>query len=175
MRFCRQAAGPWVAAVVDADSDAFTLWLAEYVDGPSLATAVESGGPFPPGPARALGRGLALAAVHGAGLAHRDLKPSNVLLDGGRSRLIDFGISRAVDGSRITNTGAIIGTPAFLSPEQIAGADVGNASDVFSLGSVLVYAPTGRTPFGDHPPVVLMMWIARHELDLDGVPDLIRD
>jgi serine/threonine protein kinase len=114
MRFCRQAAGPWVAAVVDADPDAFTLWLAEYVDGPSLATAVESGGPFPPGPARALGRGLALAAVHGAGLAHRDLKPSNVLLDGGRPPLIDFGISRAIDGTRITNTGAIIGTPACL-------------------------------------------------------------
>jgi eukaryotic-like serine/threonine-protein kinase len=173
----RRVTGPWVAAVVDADPDARVPWLAtQYVRGPSLSGAVEAHGPLPPGTAHVIAHGLAigLAAVHAAGLVHRDLKPSNVLLGSDHPRLIDFGISRAVDGTRMTSTGMVVGTPAYMSPEQIAGADVGPASDVFSLGSVLSYAATGSSPFGDHPPVVLMMRISGHEPDLDGVPDVLR-
>jgi outer membrane protein assembly factor BamB len=173
----RTVTGPWVAAVVDADPDARTPWLAtQYVRGPSLAATVQADGPLPAAAVQALAHGLAnaLAAVHAAGLVHRDLKPSNVLLGGDHPRLIDFGISRAIDGTQVTSTGVVVGTPAFMSPEQIAGEDVGPASDVFSLGSVLTYAATGRSPFGDHPPLVLMMRISGHEPDLDGVPDVLR-
>ncbi|TWF78500.1 serine/threonine protein kinase [Pseudonocardia hierapolitana] len=173
-----RVAGPWVAAVVDADPDAELPWLAtQYVRGPDLGTVVEEVGPLPAGTVHALAHGLTLAlgAVHDGGLVHRDLKPSNVLLDTDHPRLIDFGISRAVDGTRVTSTGVVIGTPAFMSPEQIAGEDVGPASDVFSLGSVLFFAATGRSPFGDVAPVVLMLRITRDEPDLDGLPDALRD
>lgn len=173
----RRVTGPWVAAVVDADPDARVPWLAtQYVRGPSLSAAVDAHGPLPVGQAHLLAHGLAagLAAVHEAGLVHRDLKPSNVLLGTDNPRLIDFGISRAVDDTRVTSTGMVVGTPAYMSPEQIAGEDVGPASDVFSLGSVLAYAATGRSPFGEHPPVVLMMRISGHEPDLDGLPDVLR-
>ncbi|GAA0920420.1 protein kinase domain-containing protein [Pseudonocardia zijingensis] len=173
----RTVTGPWVAAVVDADPDARTPWLAtQYVHGPSLDAAVRSDGPLPAGEVHALAHGLAraLAVVHDAGLVHRDLKPSNVLLGSDHPRLIDFGISRAIDATQVTSTGVVVGTPAFMSPEQIAGEDVGPASDVFSLGSVLVFAATGHNPFGDHPPLALMMRISGHEPDLDGVPDDLR-
>jgi outer membrane protein assembly factor BamB len=173
----RAVTGPWVAAVVDADPDAGTPWLAtQYVRGPSLGAAVQACGPLPTGTVHVLAHGLAVAlsAVHDAGLVHRDLKPSNVLLGTDHPRLIDFGISRAIDATQVTSTGVVVGTPAFMSPEQIAGAEVGPASDVFSLGSVLAFATTGRSPFGDHAPLVLMMRISGQEPDLDAVPDVLR-
>jgi len=173
----RRVTGPWVAAVVDADPDAPEPWLAtEYVPGPSLDAAVTAAGSLPEATVRVLAHGLAaaLGAIHEAGVVHRDVKPSNVLLDADHPRLIDFGISRAVDGTRMTSTGVVIGTPAFMSPEQIAGAEVSAASDVFSLGSVLVYAATGRGPFGELAPVVLMLRISQHEPDLTGVPEALR-
>jgi outer membrane protein assembly factor BamB len=173
----RRVTGRWVAAVVDADPDARAPWLAtEYVPGPSLDAAVTAAGPLPEVTVRALAHGLAaaLGAIHQAGVVHRDVKPSNVLLDADHPRLIDFGISRAIDGTRMTSTGVVIGTPAFMSPEQIAGAEAGAASDVFSLGSVLVYAATGRGPFGDLAPVVLMLRISQHDPDLTGVPEALR-
>jgi len=169
--------GPGIAAVVDADAEAELPWLAsQYVPGPSLEKAVRSSGPLPEAAVRDLGRGLALAlaAIHAAGLVHRDVKPSNVLLEDAGPRLIDFGISRAVDGTRMTSTGLVIGTPAFMSPEQISGEGTGPESDVFSLGSVLFYAATGCGPFGDLEPVVLMLRISQHEPDLTGVPEGMR-
>jgi outer membrane protein assembly factor BamB len=172
-----QVTGPWVAAVVDADLDAEHPWLAtQYVAGPTLLRAVSESGPLVPERVRALGHGLALAlgAIHGRGLVHRDLKPSNVLLDGDRPRLIDFGISRAIDGTRMTSTGMVIGTPAFMSPEQISDAEVGSASDVFSLGSVLYFAATGQGPFGEATPVVLLLRISRDEPALGAVPETLR-
>jgi outer membrane protein assembly factor BamB len=173
----RKVTGPWVAAVVDADPEAERPWLAtQYVPGRTLQQAISDSGPFPPEQVRTLALGLAsaLGAIHDAGVVHRDLKPSNVLLDGDRPRLIDFGISRAVDGTRMTSTGVVIGTPAFMSPEQISGEDVGPASDVFSMGSVLYFAATGQGPFGEVTPVVLMLRISREEPVLDGVPEFLR-
>lgn len=173
----RRVTGPWVAAVVDADPDAELPWLAtQYVPGPTLGTAVDEVGPLPARTVHTLAHGLthALSAVHDAGLVHRDLKPSNVLLDADHPRLIDFGISRAVDGTRVTSTGVVVGTPAFMSPEQIAGEDVGPASDMFSLGAVLFFAATGRSPFGDAAPVALMLRITRDEPDVGGLPHMLR-
>lgn len=169
----RSVSGPWVAAILDADPAATVPWLAtEYVPGPGLDRAVDQLGPLPEPVVHTIAAALAraLAGIHEVGLVHRDVKPSNVLLGADRPRLIDFGISRAVEGTQMTTTGMVVGTPAFMSPEQAIGDDVGTASDVFSLGGVIVHALTGQAPFGDAAPVVLLMRIADREPDLSAVP-----
>jgi eukaryotic-like serine/threonine-protein kinase len=156
-RFAREVAaartvsGLFTAAVVDADVSGPVPWLATaYVAGPSLADAVGGQGPLPVTSVLALAAGLVegLAAIHAAGVVHRDLKPENVLLADDGPRLIDFGISRAAQTSRLTQTGMVLGSPGFMSPEQAEGGAVGPASDVFSLGAVLTFAATGEGPFG---------------------------
>jgi len=174
--------GPYTAPVVDADRDGPVPWLATaYVLGPSLTEAVATHGPLPTEAVRALGTGLAqaLAAVHGAGLVHRDLKPSNVLLAADGPRVIDFGIARALDGDRMTSTGVVVGSPGFMCPEQAAGGRMGPAGDVFSLGSVLVFAATGAGPFepAEEPTPsvpVLLYRIVHGEPDLSALPAELR-
>ncbi|MER0244446.1 serine/threonine-protein kinase, partial [Streptomyces sp. HSW2009] len=156
----RQVGGAWTAPVLDADPDAPVPWVATgYVAGPSLTQAVEEFGPLPESCVRALGASLAeaLVAVHGLGLVHRDVKPSNVLLALDGPRLIDFGIARAIEGTAsLTSTGVSIGSPGYMSPEQILGRGATAAADVFSLGAVLAYAATGRPPFpGDSSAALL--------------------
>ncbi|MFC4035025.1 protein kinase [Streptomyces polygonati] len=127
------------------------LWMAtSYVPGLSLADAVLRCGPLPAPLVRRLAYeiGQALTAIAAVGIVHRDLKPSNVLLGADGARVIDFGVAHTTDGSALTMTGQHLGTPAFMSPEQADGREVGTASDVFSLGSVLALAATGSTPFG---------------------------
>ncbi|WP_051580253.1 serine/threonine-protein kinase [Pseudonocardia acaciae] len=169
---------PWTVALVDADPDARRPWLAtEYVPGPSLARAVSEAGPLPERAVGVLASRLAdaLAGLHSAGLVHRDVKPSNVMLGMDGPRLLDFGIARAVDASRITRTGLAVGTPAFMSPEQAGGAEGGPASDVFSLASVLTFAATGRGPFGTGGnPVAVLMKVTRGEPELTGLPAALR-
>ncbi|WP_414940293.1 serine/threonine-protein kinase [Amycolatopsis sp. cmx-11-51] len=147
----RLVSGAYTAPVMDADPNAPTPWLASvFVPGPSLSEAVTAGGPLPPMAVRHLAAGLALALgdIHRAGLIHRDLKPSNVILTGDGPRVIDFGIARAVEGdSELTHTGAIIGSPGFMSPEQAEGKPLTPASDLFSFGALLVMAATGANPF----------------------------
>ncbi len=183
----RRVGDRWTAPFLDADTDAATPWVATgYVAGPDLHSVVtKEHGPLPAYSVRALANGLAhaLQAIHGAALVHRDLKPSNVLLTIDGPRVIDFGIARALDsvadGVR-THTGAVIGSPGFMSPEQVRGHRLTPASDVFCLGSVLAYAATGQMPFGtaDSGVHALMFRIAEAEPDLDGVPtgvvDLVR-
>ncbi|WP_327171372.1 protein kinase [Streptomyces sp. NBC_01336] len=156
-RFAREAVaaarvnGAFTAGVVDADPDGFPAWLATvYVPGVSLGEAIAGHGPWPTKSVLALGAGLAeaLEAIHAAGVVHRDLKPSNVLLAVDGPRVIDFGISVAVEASALTSTGMAIGTPGFMSPEQLTGDPIGPASDVFALGAVLTYTATGVGPFG---------------------------
>jgi eukaryotic-like serine/threonine-protein kinase len=147
----RKVGGPFTAAVIDADLDGPQPWLATaYIPGPSLADAVATDGPLPTDSVLALAAGLTegLGAIHAAGVVHRDLKPSNVLLAEDGPRVIDFGISRAAEASTLTSTGQVIGSAGFMSPEQAEGHQVGLASDVFSLGAVLVFAATGEGPFG---------------------------
>src|SRR6202042_1551291 len=132
----KNVSGIYTAAVVDADADTDLPWMATvYVPGPSLTDAVEDNGPLPVKSVLALAAGLAeaLQAIHRAGLVHRDLKPSNVLLATDGPRVIDFGISLALERSTATTTGMVLGSPGFMSPEQAMGEQVGQPSDVFSL------------------------------------------
>ncbi len=185
-RFRREVAaaqsvdGAYTAPVVDADRDSATPWLATaYVLGPSLTEAVAGYGPLPEHTVRALGAVLAeaLRAIHGAGLIHRDLKPSNVLLAADGPRVIDFGIARALDGAGValTSTGVVVGSPGFMSPEQASGGKVGPEGDVFSLGSVLAFAATGRGPFGHESAASLLYRVVHEPAELDQVPDALRE
>ncbi|MFF3327000.1 serine/threonine protein kinase [Streptomyces sp. NPDC002889] len=183
LRFAREVAaarrvnGVFTAGVVDADPDADPPWLATaYVPGLSLDVAVARSGAWPEGPVTSLAAGLAeaLEAIHAAGLVHRDLKPSNVLLASDGPRVIDFGISIASEVSAITRTGAVIGTPGFMSPEQLTGRHVGPASDVFALGAVLAFTASGTGPFGTGSAQGLMFRIVYSEPDLAAVPPGLR-
>nr|WP_262403598.1 serine/threonine-protein kinase [Actinomadura sp. CNU-125] len=174
----RRVTGAFTAAVVDADPGGDPPWLAtEYVPGMSLDAAVAAHGAWPERSVLALGAALAeaLGAVHGAGVVHRDLKPSNVLLAPDGPRLIDFGISLAAEGTRLTVTGASVGTPGFMSPEQLRGRTVGPASDVFALGAVLAHAATGDGPFGRGSAHGLNYRVVHEEPDLSGVPSGLAD
>ncbi|MGC0375675.1 outer membrane protein assembly factor BamB [Streptomyces sp. SAI-229] len=175
VEIAKAVSGRYTAPVVDADPDASLPWLAtSYVLGPDLTDVVAGHGALPERTVRALAVGLAAALqeVHAAGLIHRDLKPSNVLLAADGPRVIDFGIARAVDGSRMTQTGVVVGSPGYMSPEQAQGKDVGTAGDVFSLGAVLAFAATGRGAYGDGASshAALLYQIVHGEPDLTGVP-----
>jgi serine/threonine protein kinase len=170
----RRVGGFHTAQLVDADPQADPPWMVTaYIDGPSLEDAVNSGGPLPPDRVRALGAGLAegLAAIHACGLVHRDLKPGNVILAGDGPRIIDFGIARTAGQPGLTATGALVGTLAFMSPEQIGGTPAGPASDVFSLGCVLAFAATGRAPFGGDLAAAIIHHILTQPPDLAGLAD----
>ncbi|CAO5250925.1 serine/threonine-protein kinase [Frankia sp. AgKG'84/4] len=169
----RLVSGAFTAPVVDADPDATSPWLAtQYVPGPSLHEAVAQAGPFALNVLRRLAAGLleALIAVHRAGLVHRDLKPSNVLLAADGPRVIDFGIARAADHTELTRSGDIVGTAAYMSPEQANGLEAGPGADVFALGAVLAFAATGRSPFGHGTPAGVLFRVVHGEPDLTGVP-----
>ncbi|MET8570421.1 protein kinase [Streptomyces sp. NPDC004783] len=184
----RRVGGYWTAPVLDADTEAAVPWVATgYVAGPSLQQVVgHDHGALPERSVRTLGAGLAhaLQDIHAAGIVHRDLKPSNVLVTIDGPRVIDFGIARALetvtDGG-LTRTGALVGSPGFMAPEQVRGDRITPACDVFCLGSVLAYAATGDLPFGTANSGVhaLMFRIAQEEPDLErlpeGIADLVRD
>ncbi|MFE7840373.1 protein kinase [Streptomyces sp. NPDC057474] len=184
----RQVGGYWTAPVLDADTEAGIPWVATgYVAGPTLQAVVgRDHGALPERSVRILAAGLAhaLEDIHAAGLIHRDLKPSNVLVTIDGPRVIDFGIARALetvtDGG-LTRTGALVGSPGFMAPEQVRGDRITPSCDVFCLGSVLSYAATGNLPFGAANSGVhaLMFRIAQEEPDLEGLPeglyDVVRD
>ncbi|WP_326647484.1 MULTISPECIES: serine/threonine-protein kinase [unclassified Streptomyces] len=168
--------GPFTAQVLDADAQGGRLWMAtQYVPGPSLNDAVTAFGPLPPRSLLALWLGLlsALQTFHSAGVIHRDLKPSNVLLAINGPRVIDFGISTHGGESRLTRTGVAVGTPGFMSPEQVAGSPVGPWSDIFALGSVLAFAASGTSPFGTGAPIALLYRILHEEPELIGLPNRV--
>ncbi|MFI9817481.1 serine/threonine-protein kinase [Saccharothrix variisporea] len=173
VEMARAVGGFWTATVVGADPDADRPWMAtEYVAGPTLQQAVHDFGPLPEKAVRRLAGGLAeaLVAIHGAGLVHRDLKPSNVLLATDGPRVIDFGIARALESSGLTEAGIVFGTPGYLSPEQVVGSKITPQSDVFALGSVLVFAATGAGPFGEGATSALVYRVVHQEPDLSRVP-----
>jgi hypothetical protein len=175
----RRVGGAWTAPVLDADPDAAVPWVATgYAAGPSLASAVTDGGPLPEHSVRVLGAGLAeaLAAVHELGLVHRDVKPSNVLLTVDGPLLIDFGIARATDGTAsLTSTGVSIGSPGYMSPEQILSKGVSGAADVFSLGAVLAFAATGTPPFPGDSSASLLYKVVHEQPELGFLSGELRD
>jgi eukaryotic-like serine/threonine-protein kinase len=173
----RKVSGIFTASVVDADLNGPVPWLAtSYIAGPSLADAVATRGPMPESMVLRLAAGLAegLSAIHAAGVVHRDLKPSNVLLADDGPRLIDFGISRSMETSALTQTGTVVGSPGFMSPEQTQGREVGPPSDIFSLGAVLTFAATGEGPFGQGSTVALLYRVVTSEPNTAGLPGGVR-
>ncbi|WP_233645968.1 serine/threonine-protein kinase [Streptomyces sp. BSE6.1] len=165
------------APLLDGDREARPPWFATaYVPGLTLTEALEvHGGPLPAGALWLLLREAAkgLAAVHALGMVHRDLKPSNVMLTLEGLTLIDFGVARAAEQSRLTRTGMVVGTPAYMSPEQASGRRASSgAVDIFALGSVLAYAASGRPPFGDESGHAVLYRIVHEEPDLGPLREL---
>ncbi len=106
---------------------------------------------------------------------HRDLKPANVLLATDGPRVIDFGISRAADGTSLTAAGVVFGTPGYMSPEQAEGKAAGPDSDVFALGCVIAYAATGAGPFGSGTAAAVLYRVVHGEPALDGIPPRLKE
>ena len=169
----RRVAGGRTAVVFDVDVDCETPFIAmEYVRGLTLNEYVAQNKNVRGALAWTLVDALieALQAIHAAGVIHRDLKPSNILIGEDGVKVVDFGISVLHDVAHSTQTGALIGTVAWLAPEQISGAEITEASDVFNLGMVLAFALTGVHPFGDGRADAIMFRIAYGEPDLSKVP-----
>jgi serine/threonine protein kinase len=180
----RRVGGEWTAPVLDADTEAEPPWVATgYIPGITLYEAVAGRkSPLPVRTLRILANRLAraLGAIHEAGLIHRDVKPSNILITIDGPRVIDFGIARAmetVSDAYVTSTGAVVGSPGFMSPEQVRGERLTEASDIFCLGSVLAFAATGRAPFEGASVAghVQMYRIAHEEPALEGVPEELHE
>ncbi|MET8689420.1 serine/threonine-protein kinase [Streptomyces sp. NPDC004732] len=174
----RRVSGAFTAAVIDADPEAEHPWMATaFIEGHTLAQRIAKQGPIGGAELRRLAIGLteALRDIHRAGVVHRDLKPSNVVLSPEGPRVIDFGISRAADQQTLTMTGRVIGTPPFMSPEQLqAPRGVGPRSDVFSLATLLVYAATGQGPFDADSPYMTAYQVVHEPPSLGEVPGKLR-
>ncbi|MFF3071886.1 serine/threonine-protein kinase [Kitasatospora sp. NPDC057936] len=180
VRAARTVQGYHVVPVIDHDTGGTTPWLAcRYVPGLALDQALGGFGPLPLTTVfQVVGCvAEALRAVHAAGIVHRDLKPSNVLLASDGPWVIDFGIARAEDGTRLTASGSMIGTPHFMSPEQALGEPVTQAGDVFALGLIAAVAATERHPYGEGSAITLATRIANTEYrppDLSGYQPELR-
>ncbi|ARP69333.1 serine/threonine-protein kinase [Streptomyces pluripotens] len=172
----RRIRGGCTARLVAADLEADRPWFAtQYVPGPSLHDKVADEGPLGAADTAAVGAALSegLVAVHEAGVVHRDLKPSNILLSPKGPRIIDFGIAWATGASTLTHVGTAVGSPGFLAPEQVRGAAVTPATDVFSLGATLAYTSAGDSPFGHGSSEVMLYRVVHEEPQLHGVPDAL--
>lgn len=172
----RRIRGGCTARLVAADLDADRPWFAtQYVPGPSLHDKVVDEGPLTAADVASIGAALSegLVAVHEAGVVHRDLKPSNILLSPKGPRIIDFGIAWATGASTLTHVGTAVGSPGFLAPEQVRGAAVTPATDVFSLGATLAYASMADSPFGHGSSEVMLYRVVHEEAHLQGVPDAL--
>ncbi|MFG3352184.1 protein kinase [Streptomyces sp. NPDC048001] len=172
----RRIRGGCTARLVAADLEADRPWFAtQYVPGPSLHDKVAEEGPLRAADTAAVGAALSegLVAVHEAGVVHRDLKPSNILLSPKGPRIIDFGIAWATGASTLTHVGTAVGSPGFLAPEQVRGAAVTPATDVFALGATLAYAAMGDSPFGHGSSEVMLYRVVHEEPHLDGVHDAL--
>src|SRR6516225_5505904 len=171
--------GAYTAPVIGAGPDDSPPWLATaFVAGPPLADLVDRSGPLPEAAVWRLAGGLieALQAIHARGLVHRDLKPGNILIAVDGPRVIDFGISRALQGGGtvLTAVRTTMGTPAYMSPEQAEGHAIGPSSDVFSLGSVIAFAATGVAPFDGGDTFSIAYRVVRAEPDLGRLSSALR-
>ncbi|MFJ2738848.1 protein kinase [Streptomyces sp. NPDC087440] len=169
-REARAAAGlkhPGIITVHDrvAGADGLPWIVMELVTGGSLADLVEARGPLPPEEVAEIGQQVAAAldAAHRRGITHRDIKPANILLEEGRAVLTDFGIAAVEGDATLTATGMIMGTPAFMAPEQVLGLPATAESDLWSLGATLYAAVEGRAPFAGTTPSAVLVAVATEE------------
>jgi len=174
----RRITSPRIAEILDADPHGSTPYVVtRYVPGLSLYHHVEEEGRIEGPDLLHFADGLAeaLHAVHSVGVLHRDIKPTNVLMEGRSPVLIDFGLARVAEDPRLTHTGWLLGTPGYLAPEVLYGDDATAASDVHAWAATVVFAATGRAPYGKGPVMAVLDRVRRGEHDLSGVPVPLRD
>ncbi|MEV2277281.1 serine/threonine-protein kinase [Nocardiopsis sp. NPDC049922] len=173
----RRVSGFCIAAILDADPEAAEPWIAtEFIDGPTLHDAVADTGPRTGVELHrlAVSTATALAAIHAAGVVHRDLKPENIMLAPDGPRVIDFGIAKAVESTSVTASG-VIGTIGYMAPEQLEGARLTSAVDIFAWGSVMVYAATGHEAFPGPTQASRIARILSAEPELGALTGVLRD
>ncbi|MEV8547593.1 serine/threonine-protein kinase [Streptomyces sp. NPDC051572] len=174
VRLSARVRGPFLLPLLAADPDADAPWLATpYAPGPTLA----SHGPLTDGLlyAFAAGTAQAIAAIHSAGVVHRDVKPQNVLLTPAGPRMLDFGIAHAADGTSVTRTGVLTGTPGWISPEHYRSGVTAAEGDVFAWGALVAYAATGRLPFGTGAPEAVAYRVMSGPPDLESIPEALKE
>ncbi len=181
-RFAREVeaalrvSSPYTAQVLDADTDADLPYLVtEYVAGETLRDRVDRLGPMDAELVTATAAGLAagLQAIHQAGVVHRDLSATNIMLTPAGPRIIDLGIASVEEATRLTQTGTTMGTPGFMAPEHARGEEIGPAADVFAWGSLVTFAATGASPFGEGRAEQVLYRIVHEQPSLTGLPDLL--
>nr|WP_308114103.1 serine/threonine-protein kinase [Streptomyces brasiliscabiei] len=178
VRLSAQVQGPFLLPLLAADPEADAPWLATaYAPGPTLAQHLAAHGPLTGGTlyAFATGTAQALAAIHASGVVHRDVKPQNVLLTPAGPRVLDFGIAHAADGTSVTRTGVLTGTPGWISPEHYRGGVTSAEGDLFAWGGLVAYAATGRLPFGTGAAEAVAYRVMSGSPDLDGVPEALKE
>ncbi|MET0838797.1 MAG: serine/threonine-protein kinase [Marmoricola sp.] len=173
----RRITSPRIAEILDADAHGPVPYVVtRYVPGLSLYHHVAEEGPIAGADLLHFADCLAeaLQAVHSVGVLHRDVKPTNVLMEGRSPVLIDFGLARVAEDPRLTQTGWLLGTPGYLAPEILYGDDASPASDVHAWAATVVFAATGRPPYGKGPAMAIMDRVRRGEHDLSGVEEPLR-
>lgn len=176
----KKISSPYVAKIINSGVTDGQAWYAtEFVNGPDLKSLVNAKGPLPGDDWVRLALGLlrGLSAIHDQGIIHRDIKPANVIIAESGPKIIDFGIAQVTDATSVTSTSLVAGTPAWFSPEQIEGKVLTPESDLFSAGSVLAFAATGKTPWGDENTMTKasVYGILVSQPDLSGAtPDQVR-
>lgn len=176
LEIARRVTSRRVAIPIDADLDGDRPYIAwEFIDGPTLADRVATSGPLSGDELLQLARDLAeaLRDLHGAGITHRDVKPANVIISADGAVLVDLGIAVLEGQTSMTTQGSLLGTPGWMTPEQLDGTPPTVASDVFNWGCVVAFAATGHAPFGGDTLPKMMYSVAHEPPDLEGVPQLL--
>jgi len=171
LKLARKISQKNVGRMFDMGEETGTHYITmEYVPGEDLKSSIRRFGQLPIGKSVAIAKQICegLSEAHGLGIVHRDLKPANIMIDReGNARIMDFGIARSLNAKGITGAGVMIGTPEYMSPEQVEGKDVDHRSDFYSLGIILYEMVTGRVPFeGDSPFTVGM----KHKGEMPKAP-----
>ncbi|MFJ2033737.1 serine/threonine protein kinase [Streptosporangium sp. NPDC087985] len=173
-----EVGGACVAKVLGSDAGTERPWLAtEYIAGPTLEQHLRAEGPLTGDALYGLAAGVAeaLVSMHAAGVVHRDLKPSNVILSPDGPRLIDFGIAKVLDGSTMTHTGTLIGSPGWISPEEYGDGPSGTPADVYGWALLVLFAVTGEPPYGTGRPEVLAYRVREEMPETSAIPEELRE